>query len=216
MLSSFRNTVKQWTYRQKGRSSGRQTGRFCFSNSQTSEHLWEALITWTIRMVQTFFVITIRYVLLGDVSVWARAINVGLWLTCRQDTGREGQSYFKLAARMQSLQNTGQVGAQITRVSRAVQNQCKWGCKDQESIKSSTTPDKGYQSESDKLTVIHHKREARGQSFPSRWPQGSNKQTRTKPKQKQDRKKHKRSTKEVPPRNGQPTTLYWPILDVLT
>ena len=37
------------------------------------------------------------------------------------------------------------------------------GCKDQESIQSSTTPDPGYQWESDKLTVRHHKREPRGQ-----------------------------------------------------
>ena len=44
----------------------------------------------------------------------------------------------------------------------------KYGCKDQESIQSSTTPDPGYQWESDKLTVRHHKREPRGQPFPSR------------------------------------------------
>ena len=39
---------------------------------------------------------------------------------------------------------------------------------DQESIQSSTTPDPGYQWESDKLTVRHHKREPRCQPFPSR------------------------------------------------
>ena len=50
-------------------------------------------------------------------------------------------------------------------------------CKDQESIQSSTTPDPGYQWESDKLTVWHHRREPRGQPFPSRWPLGTNKQT---------------------------------------
>ena len=44
----------------------------------------------------------------------------------------------------------------------------KKGCKNQESIQSSTTPDPGYQWESDKLTVRHHKREPRGQPFPSR------------------------------------------------
>ena len=49
----------------------------------------------------------------------------------------------------------------------------KWGCKDQESIQSSTTPDPGYQWESDKLTVRHHKPEPRGQPFPSRWPQST-------------------------------------------
>ena len=40
--------------------------------------------------------------------------------------------------------------------------------KDQESIQSSTTPDPGYQWESDNFTIIHHKREPRGQPFPSR------------------------------------------------
>ena len=44
----------------------------------------------------------------------------------------------------------------------------KEGCQDQESIHSNTTPDPGYQWESDKLTVRHHKREPRGQPFPSR------------------------------------------------
>ena len=37
--------------------------------------------------------------------------------------------------------------------------------KDQESIQSSTTPDPGYQWESDNVTIRHHKREPRGQSF---------------------------------------------------
>ena len=40
--------------------------------------------------------------------------------------------------------------------------------KDQEPIQSSTTPDPGYQWESKKLTIRHHKREPRGQPFPSR------------------------------------------------
>ena len=35
--------------------------------------------------------------------------------------------------------------------------------KDQESIQSSTTPDLGYQWESDNITIRHHKREPRGQ-----------------------------------------------------
>ena len=57
----------------------------------------------------------------------------------------------------------------------------KLGCKDQESIQSSTTPDPGYQwNKFHKLIVRHHKREQRGQSFPCRCPQGTNKQTRTK------------------------------------
>ena len=40
--------------------------------------------------------------------------------------------------------------------------------KDQESIQSITTPDPGYQWESDKNTIRHHKPEPRGQPFPSR------------------------------------------------
>ena len=40
--------------------------------------------------------------------------------------------------------------------------------KDQESIQSSTKPDPGYQWESDNFTIRHHKREPRGQPFPSR------------------------------------------------
>ena len=52
--------------------------------------------------------------------------------------------------------------------------------KDQESIQSSTTPDLGYQWESDNFTIRHHKREPRGQLFPSRRPQGIDKQTHTK------------------------------------
>ena len=41
--------------------------------------------------------------------------------------------------------------------------QSKKDGKDQESIQSSTTPDPGYQWESNRLTVRHHKREPRGQ-----------------------------------------------------
>ena len=41
--------------------------------------------------------------------------------------------------------------------------QSKKDDKDQESIQSSTTLDPGYQWESNKLTVRHHKRELRGQ-----------------------------------------------------
>ena len=40
--------------------------------------------------------------------------------------------------------------------------------KDQESIQSSTTPDPGYQWESDNFTKRQHKRGPRGQTFPSR------------------------------------------------
>ena len=61
-----------------------------------------------------------------------------------------------------------------------VTHQSKKEGKDQESIQSSTTPDPVYQWESNKLTIRHHKREQRGQPFPSRLPQGNNKQTRTK------------------------------------
>ena len=47
-------------------------------------------------------------------------------------------------------------------------NQSKKESKDQESIQSSNLPDPGYQWESDNFTIRHHKREPRGQPFPSR------------------------------------------------
>ena len=59
--------------------------------------------------------------------------------------------------------------------------------KDKESIQSSTTPDPGYQWESDNLKIRHNKREPRGQPFPSRCPQGIDKQTHTKAQQIHDR-----------------------------
>ena len=40
--------------------------------------------------------------------------------------------------------------------------------KDQKSIQSSTTPDPGVQWESDNVKIRHHKRESKGQPFPSR------------------------------------------------
>ena len=48
--------------------------------------------------------------------------------------------------------------------------QSKKESKDQQSMQSSTTPDPGYQWESDNFTTVtnHHKREPRGQPFPSR------------------------------------------------
>ena len=46
--------------------------------------------------------------------------------------------------------------------------QSKKDGKDKESIQSSTTPDPGYHWESDNFTTRHHKREPRGQPFPSR------------------------------------------------
>ena len=42
-------------------------------------------------------------------------------------------------------------------------NESKKEGKDQESIQSSTTPDPGYQYESDNFTIRHHKPEPRGQ-----------------------------------------------------
>ena len=40
--------------------------------------------------------------------------------------------------------------------------------KDQESIQSGVIPDPGYHWESDNFTIRQHKREPRGQPFPSR------------------------------------------------
>ena len=79
----------------------------------------------------------------------------------------------------------------------------KNGCKDQESIQSITTPDPGYQSESNKLTVGLHKREPRGQPFPrSDHKAHINRRLHRHSKHKTE-KKPKRSTKEVTPWNGQ-------------
>ena len=52
----------------------------------------------------------------------------------------------------------------------------KKGGKDQESIQSSTTPDPAYHMGKWRNTINHHKQDPRGQSFHSRWPQGSNEQ----------------------------------------
>ena len=54
--------------------------------------------------------------------------------------------------------------------------QCKKEGKDQESSQSGTAPYLGW--ESNNFTIRHHKREPRGQLFPSRWPQSIDKQTR--------------------------------------
>ena len=63
----------------------------------------------------------------------------------------------------QNVQIAGKIWRQIQ-----VKQSKKLG-KDQESIQSSTRPDPGYQWESNNVTIRHHKREPRGQPFPSRW-----------------------------------------------
>ena len=79
----------------------------------------------------------------------------------------------------------------------------KEGCKDQESIQSSTTPDPGYQWESDKLTVDI----TNESQVVSLFPAGDHKAHINRRAQRQSKhkteQKHKRSTKEVPPWNGQ-------------
>ena len=50
--------------------------------------------------------------------------------------------------------------------------------KDQETIQSSTTPDPGYHMGKLKKYNKHHQQEPKGQPVPSRWPKGSNEQTR--------------------------------------
>ena len=47
-------------------------------------------------------------------------------------------------------------------------NRSKKDSNDQKSTQSSTTHDPGYQWERNKLTIRHHKREPRGQPYPSR------------------------------------------------
>ena len=76
-------------------------------------------------------------------------------------------------------------------------------CKDKESIQSSTTPDPGYQRESDKLTVDTTNESQEVSPFPA----GDHKAHINRRVQRQNKhkteQKHKRSTKEVPPWNGQ-------------
>ena len=72
---------------------------------------------------------------------------------------------------------------------------------DQESIQSSTTPDPGYQWESDKLTVDTTNESQEVSPFPA----GDHKAHINRHAQNiaKTEQKHKRSTKEVPPWNGQ-------------
>ena len=81
--------------------------------------------------------------------------------------------------------------------------QSKLGYKDQESIQSSTTPDPGYQWESDKLTADTTNESKEVSSFPAGYHKALiNRRAQRHSKHKTEQK-HKRSTKEVPPWNGQ-------------
>ena len=74
---------------------------------------------------------------------------------------------------------------------------------DQESIQSSTTPDPGYQWESDKLTVDTTNESQEVSPFPAGDHKAHiNRRAQRHSKHKTEQK-HKRSTKEVPPWNGQ-------------
>ena len=66
---------------------------------------------------------------------------------------------------IKKLQNEDKI---IGKTSTPWGNRSKKEGKDQESIQPGTTPDPGYQWKSNKLTIRHHKREPRGQPFPSR------------------------------------------------
>ena len=77
------------------------------------------------------------------------------------------------------------------------------GCKDQESTQSSTTPDPGYQLESDKLIVDTTNESQEVSPFPVGDPKAHiNRRAQRHSKHKTEQK-HERSTKEVPPWNGQ-------------
>ena len=79
----------------------------------------------------------------------------------------------------------------------------KLGCKDQESIQSSTTPDPGYQWESDRLTVDTTNESQEVSPFQAGDHKAHiNRRAQRHSKHKTEQK-HKRSTKEVPPWNGQ-------------
>ena len=81
--------------------------------------------------------------------------------------------------------------------------QRKQGCKDQESTQSSTTPDPGYQWESDKLTVDTTNENQEVSPFPAGDHKAHiNRRAQRHSKHKTEQK-HKRSTKEVPCWKGQ-------------
>ena len=83
-----------------------------------------------------------------------------------------------------------------------VVNQSKKRCKDQESIQSSTTPDPGYQWESEKLTVDTTNESQEVSPFPAGDHKAHiNRRAQSHSKHKTEQK-HKRSTKEVPPWNS--------------
>ena len=66
------------------------------------------------------------------------------------------------------LKMTGSSCTDDARVMVPSYQKSKKGGKDQKSIQSRTIYDPGYQWESDNFTIRHHKREPRGQPFPSR------------------------------------------------
>ena len=81
--------------------------------------------------------------------------------------------------------------------------QSKSGCKGQESLQSSTTLDPGYQWESDKPTADTTDESQQVSPFPAGDHEAHiNKRAQRHSKHKTEQK-HKRSTKEVPPWNGQ-------------
>ena len=67
-----------------------------------------------------------------------------------------------------SHQQLGSIGTRPQLKSHQSRYQSKKKGKIKETIQSNITPDPGYQWESNKLTIRHHKREPRGQPFPSR------------------------------------------------
>ena len=85
--------------------------------------------------------------------------------------------------------------------------QSKYECKDQESIQSSTTPDPGYQWESDKLTVDTTNESKEVSPFPAGDHKVHIKRRAQRHRKHKTEQKHKRSTKEVPPWNGQSNIL---------
>ena len=85
----------------------------------------------------------------------------------------------------------------------SIARKSKSGCKDQESIQSSTTPDPGYQWESDKLIVDTTNESQEVSSFPAGYPKAHiNRRAQRHSKHKTEQK-HERSIKEVPPWNSQ-------------
>ena len=76
--------------------------------------------------------------------------------------------YLENVSVIKSVESSSLIEFSCTIKTKVLAEESKKKGKDHELIQSSTTPDPGYQLESDNFTIRHHKRGPRGQPFPSR------------------------------------------------